>query len=60
MPKPPYSRMEIEAQQMYGKSYEECSEDERRLCEDMAWEYCGISSEEAAEEEYRRKHGDYG
>ena len=43
MPKPPYSRLEKEAHDWYGKPYEECNEEEKMLCEDMAWEYCVIS-----------------
>ena len=59
MANPPYHRMEAEAQAWFKKPLEECTEDERRLCEDMAWEYCGCSPEEAAEAEYYRKNGRY-
>lgn len=55
--RPPYSRMEKEARLLYGKSYEECSDNEKMMCEDLALEYCGISPEEIAREEYERKYG---
>ena len=57
MAHPPYFQMEKEAQRMFHKTFDECSEEEQQLCEDMAWEYCGCSPQEAAQEEYERKNG---
>ena len=57
MAHPPYSRMETEAREQFGKSLEECTDDERMLCEDLAWEYCGLSPTEAAREEWIMQHG---
>ena len=57
MAHPPYSRMQKEARIWFNKSLDECTDDEYIFCEDMAFDYCGMSRTEAAEEEYREKHG---
>ena len=57
MARPPASRVREEARIWFNKSLDECTDDERLFCEDMAWDYCGMSPMEAAEEDYMQKHG---
>ena len=44
---------------MFRKSYDDLSDDEQILVDDMCWEYSGCSPEEAALEEWERKNGRY-
>ena len=41
--------LEQEARRMYGRPYDECTDEQQALCEDFAYEYCGISRDECEE-----------
>ena len=59
MAHPPYFMRERESQRIFRKSYDELSDNEQILVDDMCWEYSGCSPEEAEREEWERKNGRY-